>query len=144
MANWLQTEDLPAPLRRRGGMSGCLANPTPDAVSEPKFCVDVSDEHTPINLPDSHRIFLHDYDATVVATTEDLDVSRHTAAASRVRTLSKLGSFGNSIWKQWADYESVDSRNSFRETCADLERETIVVTLSGLNQTGREIETKTL
>ena len=68
------------------GMSGLLANPTPDTGYEPMLCVDVSDEHTPINLPDSNGNFTHDYDATI-ATTEDLDVPRHSGFSS-----SKQGS----------------------------------------------------
>ena len=114
-----------------GGMSGHLANPAPDTGYEPKICVDASDKRTPINLR-SNRNFPHDYDATTVATTEELDVprhsgasrcSQHTEAASKVPTVSKLGPFGNGLWKQLADYESVDSRSSVRETCADLDRE---------------------
>ena len=58
-------------------MSGNLTNPTPDTGYEPKFCVDVIDEHTPMNLPDSNMNFPHDDDATIDATTEDLDVLRH-------------------------------------------------------------------
>ena len=42
--------------------------------------------------------------------------------------MSKLWSFGNSLWKQLADYETVDSRNSLKETCADLDTETVVST----------------
>ena len=119
-------------------MSGYLANPTPDTGYEPKFCVDASDEHTPINLPASNRNIPHDYDATIVATTEELDVprhsgasstSQHSAAASRVPTVSKQGPLGNSLWKQLADSDSVDIRNSIKETCADLDRETVVPTL---------------
>ena len=107
-------------------MSGHLANPIPDTGCEPKFCIDVSDEHTPINLSDSNRNLPHDYDATV-GTAENLDVprhsgasssSKHSAAASRVPTVSKLGSLGSSLTKVLADYDSVDSRNSIRETCA--------------------------
>ena len=82
--------------------------------------------------------FPHDYDATIVATTEDLDVPRHSrasssskqsAAASRVLPVSKLGSLGNSPTDVLADYDSVDNLNSSRETCADLDRETIFSTL---------------
>ena len=73
--DWHQ-KTLPVPLRRGLEMSGLLANPTPDTGYEPMLCVDVSDEHTPINLPDSNGNFPHDYDATI-ATTEDLDVPRH-------------------------------------------------------------------
>ena len=60
-------------------MSGHLANPTPDTGYEPKFCIDVSDEHTPINLPDSNRNFPQDYDATVATTDLILELQ---AAAS--------------------------------------------------------------
>ena len=60
-------------------MSGYLANPTPDTSYEPKLCVDASDEHTPIDFF-STRNFAHAYDATTVATTEDLDVPRHSGA----------------------------------------------------------------
>ena len=97
------------------------------------FCVNVSDEHTPINLPDSNWNFPHDYDVTIIATTEDPDVprhsgasssSKHTAAASGVPTV--LGSLGKFLWKQLADYDCVDRRESIMETCADLDRETVV------------------
>ena len=33
------------------------SNPAPDTGYEPKFCIDVSNEHTPINLYDSNRNF---------------------------------------------------------------------------------------
>ena len=97
------------------------------------FCVDVSDEHTPINLPDSNWNFPHDYDVTIIATTEDLTVprhsgapnrSKHTAAVSGVPTV--LGSPSNCQWKQLADNDSVDRRYSIMETCADQDRETVV------------------
>ena len=65
-----------------GGMSGHLADPTPDTGYEPKFCVDVSDEHTPINFADSNRHFPQDYEATIVATTEDLNLLPHSGASS--------------------------------------------------------------
>ena len=48
------------PLRRGVDCLGHLSNPTPDTGYEPKFCVDVSDEHTPINLPDSNKNFPHE------------------------------------------------------------------------------------
>ena len=40
------------------GPSGHLADPTPNTGYEPKFCIDVSIEHTPINLPTSNMSFL--------------------------------------------------------------------------------------
>ena len=92
-------------------MSGHLAEPIPNTGYEPKLCIDASNEHTPINFPTRHRNFPHEYDETI-ATTEDLDLplhsgasssSKHTAAASRVPTLSKLGSLGNSITQVLAD-----------------------------------------
>ena len=58
------------------GMSGHLANPIPDTGYEPKFCIDVSNEHTPINLTTRIRNFPYEYDATI-ATTEDLDLPGH-------------------------------------------------------------------
>ena len=124
---------------RTSVVSDYLVSPTPHTgFYEPKFCVDASDEHTPINLLHSNRNFPHDYDATIVATTEDLDVprhsgalssSQHTAAANRIPTVSKLGSLGNSLTKMLADYDSVDSRNSIRETCTDQDREIVVSTV---------------
>ena len=92
------------------GMSGHLANPTPDIGYESKFCVDASEEHTLINLPESNRNFPHNYDATIVATTEEPDVPphsgvlssiQHTAAASRVPTVSKLGHLDIASGNSW-------------------------------------------
>ena len=40
-----------------------------------------------------------------------------------------LGSLGNRLYKQTADYESVDSRNGIRETGANPNRESVVSTL---------------
>ena len=102
-------------------MSGHLANPIPDTRSEPKFCVDISDEHTPINLPDSNRNFPHEYDATIVPRHSGASSSWHTAAASRVLPVSKLGSLGNRLTNVFADYDSVDSRNGAGESCAHLD-----------------------
>ena len=118
---------------RWSGMSVCIANPTPNTGYEPKFCVDASEEHTPMNLPDSKWHSPHDCNATIAVTSEEPDVpqhsgtsssSKHTAAASRVPTVP--GSPGNCFWKQLADNESVDGRDSIRETGADLDRETVV------------------
>ena len=125
-----------------GGLYGHLANPNPDTGYEPKFCIDVSDEHTPVNfsyINRSHinRNFPHEYDATT-ATTEDLESlrhsgasssSKHTASAVRVPTVSKLGSLGNSFWKQLATYELVDSRTMREFFFADMDTEPVVSTL---------------
>ena len=130
------TRSPPCVSARWSGMSGCVANPTPDTGYEPKFCVDVNHEHTPINLPDSIRILPHDFNATIAVTSVEPDVprhsgtpssSKHTAAASRFHTV--LGSLGNCLWKQLADYVSVGSRNSIQETGAELDKETVVSTL---------------
>ena len=149
----VRTRSPPCASAPWGGMSGYLANPTPDTGYESKFCVDASDEHTPINLTESNRNFSHDYDATI-ATTENLDVPRHygaasifqhTVAVSRVPTLSKQGSLGNSLTKVLAEYDSVGSRNSIWETCADPDRETVVSTLfRSESKAKREIENKKL
>ena len=133
------TKSLPCVSVRWSGLSGCIANPTPDTGLEPKFCVDTNDEHTPIKLPDGNGSFPH-----ITATSEDPDVprhsgtsgsgSKHTAAAIGVPTV--LGSLGTCTWKQLADCESVDSRNSIRETDADLDRETVVSTLFSSEMNG--------
>ena len=89
---------------------------------ELKLCVDASDEHTPINLPDSSRIFPHDCNATIAVTSEEPDVLRHSGTSSSskqsfhcVRFIGKLA------------LETVG--NSIQETGAELERETVVSTL---------------
>ena len=75
------------------------------------------------------EIFPHDCNSTLAVATEEPDIprhkrttssSKHTAAASRVPTV--LG------WTHLADHESVDSRQSIRETGADRGRETVVST----------------
>ena len=53
------------------GLSGCLAKPTPRTGYEPNFHSCMNEEHTPINLPDSHRSFPRRDDATRVSATED-------------------------------------------------------------------------
>ena len=53
------------------------------------------------------------------------------AASKRQQTESKLGALGTSSWNQLADYESVDSRNGIRETCANMDSETVVSSLYG-------------
>ena len=81
-----------------GGPSGRLADPTPNTGYEPKFCIDVSSEHTPINLPSRKSSNNLENDATVAAS-EDFGLPRHSGAsrsrhsvASTVPTLLKLGS----------------------------------------------------
>ena len=121
-------------------MSGHLANPIPDTGYEPKFCIDVISAHKPINLPTRNRHFPREYDATI-ATTEDLDLPRHSevssssklqAAASRVPTVSKLGSLGNSLTQVLAVFFVLWTVvQAPGETCADMDRETVVSTLLG-------------
>ena len=41
--------------------------------------------------------------------------------------MSQLVSLGNSLTNVLEDYDSVDSRDSIRETCADLDRETVAL-----------------
>ena len=106
-----------------GGPSGHLADPTPNTGYEPKFCMDVSCEHTPVNLPDSNRNFPHHYDATTAAS-EDLTLPQHSGASSRsqhtaastVPTLLKPGSVGTGSRKLVADYESVASQSGSKKT----------------------------
>ena len=82
--------------------------------------------------------FQQEYDATIAAS-EDLNLPRHSGAssssqhtaASRVPTLLKLGSFETGFTKVSADYGSGASRTGIKKTCADMDRETVVSSLSG-------------
>ena len=85
---------------RWSGMSGCIPNPTPDTGYEHKFCVDTNDEHTPINLPDSNRIFPHDCNTTVVVTSEEADVPRHSGASSSSKHTAATSRVP-SVWVTW-------------------------------------------
>ena len=51
--------------------------------------------------------------------------------ASTVPTLLKLGSLGTSLTKVLADCGSVASYTGIKETCADMDRETVVSSLLG-------------
>ena len=125
--------------------------PTVNTSYEPKFLIDVSSEHTPINLPTRNMRFQQVHDATITAS-EDLDLLQHSGAssssqhmaASRVPTLLKLGSSGTSHTKMLADYDYVASRTGIKETCVDVDREAVVSSLFQSVLKGREIETKML
>ena len=88
--------------------------------------------------------FQQEYDATI-AVSEDLNLPRHPGAssssqdtaASRVPTLLKSGSWGTSLTKVSADCDSVASRTSIKETCADMDRETVVSSLFGSVSKGK-------
>ena len=124
-------------------MSDCLTNLTPNTGYEPNFYNYMNEEHTPINLPDSHRSFQCRDDATIISTTEDPEGFPHSGAsssskqfaASRVPTV--LGSLGASLWKQWRDHESVDCRPGIQETGANEDRESIVPILFSSHSKGK-------
>ena len=91
--------------------------------SRPKFYRYMNEEHMPIILPDSHRSFQCRDDATMISTEDPegfphsgASSSRKQTAASRVPTV--LGSLRASLWTQWRDHESVDSRTGIQETGA--------------------------
>ena len=115
------------------GLPGRLAGPIANTCYEPKFCTDVDSEHRPINLPSRNMSFPQEYDATITAS-EDLNLpgasssSQH-SAASWVPTMSKLGALGASLTKVLADRDSVVGRTGIKETCADMDRETVVSSL---------------
>ena len=128
--DWNQTK----PVRDSRSVVGRLAVwPTPNTGCEPTFCIDVSREHTPINFPTRNVGFQQEYDSTIAAS-EDLNFpwhsgassSSHHTAASTVPTLWKRGWFGTSPKKLSANYVSVASRTSTKESCADMDRETVV------------------
>ena len=58
-------------------------------------------------------------------------------AANRVHTLLKLGSLGTNLTKVSADCDSVVSRTGIKETCADMDRETVVSSLFGSVSKGK-------
>ena len=64
-----------------GGPSGHLADPILNTSYEPKFCIDVSSEHTPINLWTRNMSVQQEYDATITAS-EDLNPPRLSGASS--------------------------------------------------------------
>ena len=74
----------PCAISLEDGLSGRQAGPIPNTGYEPKFCIDVSNEHTPIVLLTRNIGFPQEYDATV-ATSEDSNLpqqSGHQTAAS--------------------------------------------------------------
>ena len=85
-----------------------------------------------------------EYDATITDS-EDLDLLQHSGvssssqhtAASTVLTLLKLGSLGTCLTKVLADCDSVASRTGIKETCADMDRETVVSSLLGSVSKGK-------
>ena len=64
--HWRGPDETPALSVHWSGMSGCLANPTPNTGYEPNFCAYINEEHTAINLPDHNRNFLRRDDATII------------------------------------------------------------------------------
>ena len=81
-------------------------------------------------------IFPQEYAATIIGE-EDLNLPRHPgassssqhSAASRIPTLSKLGELGTSLTKVMANRDFVVEQYSNKETCADMDRETVVSSL---------------
>ena len=117
----------------RSGRSGHLASPISYTGYEPNFCTDVSSEHTPINLPTMS--FQQEYDATITAS-EGLNLPRHSGsstssqhtAASRVPTLLSKVHWGLASRKC---RRITILLTSIKETCADMDSETVVSSLFG-------------
>ena len=80
------------------GMSGCLADLTSNTGYEPNFYSYMNEEHTPINLPDSHRSFPCRDDATIISTTEDPEGFPHSGASS---STLQTGSHNVRIFRCW-------------------------------------------
>ena len=110
------------------GPSGHLADPTPNTGYEPKFCIDVSSEHTPINLPTRKSSFQLEWCDN--RRFGDLNFPRHTGASSSSRhteaSTVPTSSVGTSFRKLVADYDSVVSQTSSRKLAADVDHATIV------------------
>ena len=115
------------------GPSGHLAHPIPNTGCDPKFCINVSCEHTPINLPTSHHECPESSTSRrspIVRTltyfdSPELQAVSSIRLASRVHTSLKHGSTGTSLTNVSADYDSVESRTSITDTCADMDREPV-------------------
>ena len=99
-------------------LTGIRLNPcaTPRWGGPPKFCIGVSSEHTPVNLPSRKSSFNLENDVTIAAS-EDFDLPQHSGAsgsrhsvAGTVPTLLNSGSI--STRKLVADYDSVASSSS--------------------------------
>ena len=69
-SDWNQTKSGATSLG--DGLPGRLVGPIPNAGCEPKFCVDVDSEHTPINLPSRNTSFPQEDDATTTASEDFL------------------------------------------------------------------------
>ena len=129
------------------GMSGCLANLTSNTGYEPNFYSYMNEEHTPINLPDSHRSFQCRDDATIISTTEDPEGFPHSGASgSTLQTGShNVGIFSCSpleavAWS-WVGWQSYGHPGSW---CKCGIQNLLFELLSVHSQKGREIENKTL
>ena len=83
-------------------MSGCLANPTPNTGYERNFYSYKDKEHTPMNLPDSHRSFTRRSDATIISAAEDPESFPHSGASQQLQAnRSKQGSHNVGIFTCW-------------------------------------------
>ena len=127
-----------------GGPSGHLADPTPNTGYEPKICIDVASTRRSIFRPETRvssnsttRQSPHSMTSIYLNIPEHHAAASHTAA-SAVPTLLKPGSSGTSLRKLSADNDSVASRTSIKETCADLARETVVSSLFRVCVKGKE------
>ena len=136
--HWLESDWTIVQLRH-------LADPIPNTGYEPKFCIDVSSEHTPINLPTRNMSFPPGYDVTITAS-EDLHLPRHSgASSSSLRHGSKQSS--HFCWN-WV-HQGPASRKCRRimtllQVGPAWRRPVVVSSLFGSVSKGGEIETKTL
>ena len=115
-----------------------MASQMPNTGYEPKFCINVSSKHTPINFPTRNVGLQIEYDAAAAAS-EDLNLPQHFGASSssqhttaiRVHPLLKQGSLGTGLTEVGAESDSLPCRTSIKETCVDIDRETVVSSLLG-------------
>ena len=131
-----ETRSSPCVSARWSGMSGCIANPTPDTGYEPKFRVDANDEQTPINDPDSNRGFPTLLQRHHGRPSEELDVPHTQKRPTAARIQSERAEYppcqDHSVSASWTSSRitsRLTSRNSIRKTVVDLDRENVVCTL---------------
>ena len=120
------------------GLSGRQAGPIPNTGYEPKFCIDVDSGHTPINLPSRSMSFRKRTTrrSQLVRILICLDILWHQAAAS-IRQQAEFPPCQNQDQQELApgnlvaDCGALVSHTCIKETCADIDSETVVSSLFG-------------
>ena len=101
-----------------GGPSGHLSDPTPNTGHEPKFCIDVSSEHTPINLPTRNMTFQLEqrlYEAEADVDVKHWEKRNSEIALYEVNQEYESRRFQLQQANRWADHAQRDTPSLCRE-----------------------------